>query len=281
MEKRIVHNTERKLRNDFVITYFHQDWLNELAVITKEKLKDVEFVVHYTAINCVYELNGQKLIISIPLTFYTAKQEVSFNTISFDLESAIEMSHVASHISDLTGKEIKFILENAEEELGFKFNYEKSILNTMHKHNTQPLDTRFSSDDLSTDPNNPGIVFPFKEVPDNYVNTAIIFVNDNYHQTYEIAKHISNTIKNFEKEIVYKKANSVVYVKAETTEHDLCKRLGQCPSKASYVASEAFNGTSKDLYRIYNYLDKKLAYFMPNFLVDLDDIKIKGEPNEL
>lgn len=125
----------------------------------------LEYQVHYWSLVGRMEQDGQKFDISIPMVFFNYPQEVNGAHIDTDLEEITEASESNSELADQKIEEFQKteMYKWLYEVLGFE-TWQKIPMSSIHCHPGGV--NSFSSTDLMTNPEYPGIVYPHDEGTD-------------------------------------------------------------------------------------------------------------------
>ena len=185
---------EKNLTNHGILM-LDSSTLQSIFTSSGPKAVNNEFQVHYWALVMRHTaVDGSLLDVCIPTTFFNYKQEVSGAAINFEMKDVKEMSDRAEAIHNHVLKsfnldEISTDLKNV---FGVDFEATATTYNSIHRHPGSSTRQSFSGTDLDTNPEEHGVVYPFKSPKDNAPNFAGIMAIDSgtcrlAHNEYRIA----------------------------------------------------------------------------------------------
>jgi len=173
-----------------------------------------EYQVHYEAVNFRFTKEGNFIDITIPSVVYNYPQEVSHAAISFKLKDVIATREIIKPLVEAKTKEIVSKFNPQFKQFAEKYGLELTVFNTamsnIHRHPGGM--SSFSGTDYDTNPDNPGIVFPYKSA-----NMAPIYSSIILHREYPVLAHTEYRVANkIDDTITYYKGSCYTYCKGFT-----------------------------------------------------------------
>ena len=216
-----------------------------MAEVTKKSgnlAANNEYQVHYWFLNIRYVLQDSSIIdIALPTVMFNYEQTVSTAAVEFDLTKVEETSQAVEPlhniaVNTLLANEVMVAsIAKATEVFGVEPEFISMPFGTIHRHPGSLLS--FSGTDLAKTSNNPGICYPFGEIPEDDIPNKPSFSSIMIHKggqtilghtEYRNASRGNNTI-------AYKQNPSICMIDEKATQPSLVAAfLGATPKERAY-----------------------------------------------
>ena len=181
--------------NNYGVVGFPIKALQEIYKKSGKFADEAEFQVDYWALNFRATMpDGSHLDIAVPLIFFNYKQEVSGARIDFEMADVKAISDKLTPVAQKFANDVLATQFKAHIEKLFNIKFEPMLvpLNTIHKHPGSSTSQSFSGTDLTKNPSEHGVVYPWEKIdePDipNFASIMAIDskINNLAHSEYRI-----------------------------------------------------------------------------------------------
>ena len=164
--------TDAKQKKHLGILLVPADTMSEVTKKSGKLATHNEYQVHYWFLNVRYKLSDDSIVdIALPTVMFNYEQSVSSAAVEFDLTKVEETSQAVEPLHNveinkiLNDQDFGIAIRKATKLFGVEPEFISMPFGTIHRHPGNLLS--FSGTDLAKTSDNPGICYPFGEIPED------------------------------------------------------------------------------------------------------------------